>query len=97
MEVIGGDGDGGENHQGDWWWWPDGGDGGLVLVLVVEAPRPGVCGEGLRSASAWGRILQQHRYAAATMNTVQVFIAANTENQLLAPVRQSDDNTTLQR
>ena len=31
-----------------------GGDGGLV----VEAPRPGVCGEGLCSASAWDRILQ---------------------------------------
>ena len=35
-------------------WLVGGGDGGLVL----EAPRPGVCGEGLCSASAGDRILQ---------------------------------------
>ena len=42
-----------------------GGDGGVVL----EAPRPGVCGEGLCSASAGDRILQAAHTYAATLNT----------------------------
>ena len=42
-----------------------GGDGGLVL----EAPRPGVCGEGLCSARAGDRILQAAHTYAATLNT----------------------------